>query len=108
MTAPIMEFLATGLIAFETLAPDEQALWRRELFHELGQRGGLTDDGKHVVKATASELFSEVVERGTRIFAKELIERTREYTSETEIERLEVEMGNSLRRVLDRIASKWS
>ena len=103
-----MEFLATGLIAFETLAPAEQALWRRELFHELGQRGGLTDDGAYVVKATAGELFNEIVERGTRIFAKELIERTREYTSEDEIERLEIELSNSLRRVLDHIADKWA
>jgi hypothetical protein len=107
MSAP-MEFLASGLIAFETLAPEEQALWHRELFQELGQRGGLTDDGKYVVKAIAAELFNEVIERGTRIFAKELIERTREYMGEDEIERLEVEIGNSLRKVLDHIARKWA
>jgi hypothetical protein len=53
-------------------------------------------------------LFAEIVERGTRYFATELIERTRNRMSEDEVERLEVELGNSLRRMLDHIASKWA
>jgi hypothetical protein len=108
MIVDSMEFLASGLLALKDLGPDERARWRSELFRELEQRGGLTDDGQYVDKAIASELFSEVVERATRYFATELIQRTREYMSEDETERLEVELGNSLRRALDLIASKWS
>jgi len=103
-----MDFLAAGLLVLNTLSPDLRSKWRSELFRELERRGGLTSDGRYADKAITGELFSEVIERGTRNFAKELTERTREYMSEDETERLEVELGNSLRRALDLIASKWS
>ena len=102
-----MGFLAHGVLALNTLSPDLRAKWRDELLRVIEQRGGLTSDGKHVVKAIAGEVFSEIIERGTRIFATQLTERTREYMSEDEIERLEVEIGNTLRKVLDLIASTW-
>lgn len=108
MTADLMELLVAGLLALKGLGSDERRRWHDELFREIGRRGGLTDDGQYVDKAIASELFSEIVERGTRYFATELIQRTRDYMDETEIERLEVELGNSLRRVLDHIAAKWA
>ena len=103
-----MEFLATGLLALKDLSPELRSRWHDALFCEIERRGGLTDDGKYIDKAIAGELFGEIVERGTRYFATELIERTRERMSEDEIERLEVELGNSLRRVLDHIAERWS
>jgi hypothetical protein len=103
-----MEFLASGLLVLQTLPSDVRERWHSELFREIGQRGGLTSDGKFVDKAIAGELFSELVERATRNFAVELTQSTREYMSEDEIERLEVELSNSLRKVLDLVASKWS
>ncbi len=103
-----MEFMAAGVLVLNTLSPELRSQWHSELFREIWRRGGLTDDGKYVDKAIAGELFSEIVERATRNFANELTERTRKYMSEGELERLEIELGNSLRRVLDHIASKWS
>ena len=103
-----MEFLVTGLLVLHTLSPELRSRWHSELFDEIGRRGGLTDDGQYVDKAIASELFSEIVERGTRYFATELIQRTRDRMSEDEVERLEVGLSNSLRRVLDHIADKWA
>jgi hypothetical protein len=108
MSIDSMEFLASGLLVLQTLPSDVRARWRSELFRVVEQRGGLTSDGQYIDKTIIAEVFSEVVERATRNFAKELTERTREYMSEDEIERLEVELGNSLRKVLDHIASKWS
>jgi hypothetical protein len=102
-----MDFLSHGVLALNGLPPDVRATWRHELLLAIEERGGLTGDRKHVDKAIAGEVFSEIIERGTRIFAKELTERTREYMSEDEIERLEVEIGNTLRKVLDLIASTW-
>ena len=108
MSFDSMEYLAAGLLAFKELGPDERAQWHSELFHEIGQRGGLSGGGKYVDKAIAGELFNEIVERATRSFAIELIQRTREYMAEDDIERLEIELGNSLRRMLDFIAAKWA
>jgi hypothetical protein len=95
-------------LVLNTLSPELRARWHDELFREIEQRGGLTSDGTCVDKAIARELFSEIVERATRNFAKELTERTRAHTSEADIERLEEELSTSLRKVLDFIASKWS
>lgn len=103
-----MDFLAHGVLVLNTLSPDLRAKWHGELLHVIEQRHGLTSDRKHVVKAIAAEVFSEIIERGTRIFAMELTERTRAYMDETEIARLEVEIGNTLRKALDLIASTWS
>ena len=91
MSVDSMQYLSAGLLALKDLGPDERARWHDELFREIGRRGGLTDDGQYVDKAIASELFSEVVERATRYFATELIQRTREYMDETEIESSEVD-----------------
>ena len=107
MSVNSMEFLASGLLVLQTLPSDVRARWRSELlFRVVEQRGGLPSDGQYMDKTIIAEVFSEVVERATRNFAKELTERTREYMSEDEIERLEVELGNSLRKVLDHIASR--
>ena len=73
MTTDSMEFLASGLLALKDLSPELRSQWYDELFREIGRRGGLSDDGQYVDKAIASELFSEIVERGTRYFATELI-----------------------------------
>jgi hypothetical protein len=103
-----MDFLAHGVLVLNALSPDLRAKWHGELLRVIEARGGLTSDGRHVVKAIAAEVFSEIIERGTRIFAKELTERTRAYMDEAEIERLEVEIGNTLRKALDLIASTWA
>jgi hypothetical protein len=52
-------------------------------------------------------VFGEIIERGTRIFVTQLTERARGHMSEDEVERLEAEVGNTLRRMLDLIASTW-
>ena len=108
MNTDPMEFLAAGLLVLNTLSPELRSRWRDELFYVVGERGGATPDGQYVDKAIASEVFSELVERATRNFAIELIERTRDRMSDDEIERLEIELSNSLRRVLDHIADKWA
>jgi hypothetical protein len=102
-----MEFLAAGLLVLQTLPSDVRARWRGELFRVIEQRGGLTSDGKRVDKTIVGEVFSEVVERATRNFVNELTERARaDNVSEDEIEGLEVEVSNTLRRMLDDIAEK--
>jgi hypothetical protein len=102
-----MEFLAAGLLVLQTLPSDVRARWRGELFRVIEQRGGLTSDGKHVDKTIVGKVFSEVVERATRNFVNELTERARaDNVSEDEIEGLEVEVSNTLRKLLDHIAEK--
>jgi hypothetical protein len=99
-----MEFLSAGILVRDRMTPEMLALWRAEFRREMAERGGLTDDGKSYVKDVARAVLSEVLERATRHFANELTPRAREHMSEDDVERLELELSDILRKVLDSIA----
>jgi hypothetical protein len=104
MSDPI-EFLAAGLLALKTMTPEMRARWRAEYRRVVAQRGGVVDGGECYVKSVARAVLSEVITCATRRFANELTPRAREHLSEDDVERLEGELSNILRKTLDRIAS---
>ena len=104
MNDPI-EFLAAGLLALKTMTPEMRARWRSEFRRVVAQRGGVVDGGECYVKSVARAVLSEVITCATRRFANELTPRAREHLSEDDVERLEGELSNILRKTLDRIAS---
>jgi hypothetical protein len=92
-----MERLAAGLLSFKHMSPYARARFQIDLRKLVTARGGLSEDGSHFDKAIASDVLSEVVERGMRQFVIELTKRARGYMDDDKIEQLEADMSNSLR-----------
>jgi hypothetical protein len=103
----LIRFLGLGFLIRDRLDPDMLARWRSELHRAIAMRGGVTEDGEHVVTAIGRDVLAEVVEVGTRFYAELLTTGLREHQgmAEDEIERVEVELSNALHTVLGHIAA---
>jgi hypothetical protein len=99
-----IELLASGLWALQDRRSRElRAHWHAEFHRAVKLRGGVVGDC--FVNSIAKDVFAEVVQRATRLLVNGLTPRLRKRMAESDVERVEVEMSNALRKVLDHIAA---
>jgi hypothetical protein len=101
----LIRFLGLGLLIRDQMEPEMAERWHAEFRRAVEMRGGVTEDGEHIVVDIGRDVMAEVAEVGTRFYAEKLTTglRERQGMGEAEIERVEVEVSAALRRVLDHI-----
>jgi hypothetical protein len=98
-----IEFLAAGFLIRDRMSPEMVECWHAEFHRAVELRGGLVGD-RYVDKSIAKDVLSEVAERATRRLAGDLVPRLHEHMADADVGRVEAELSNALRTVLDHIA----
>lgn len=98
--------LAAKAMLAAGVKPNFAKLARDHVFQAIALRGGVTADGRHIVKDVMTEVIAEVVQRAMRHVRNELVQRVRIFMDEDDIEALERELSASLAHVLTAVRSR--